>query len=81
MKPTDRRYHQEPVVDKQKKTAAELEEIVKQQISAGDFKVTIHRNPETGWHATIYGRQPASPVPMMADMITAELRQHCDLDD
>jgi hypothetical protein len=83
MKPTDRRYHQEPVVDKQKKTAAELEEIVKQQISAGDFKVTIHRNPEVGWHATIYGRQPAEVhrCQVMADTINAELCQHYDLDD
>jgi hypothetical protein len=56
----NRRHHQEPVVDKQKKTVAELEEIVKQRIGAGDFKVTVHRNPETGWHATIYGRQPPS---------------------
>jgi hypothetical protein len=65
MKPTDRRYHQEPVVDKQKKTAVELEEIVKQRIGAGDFKVTVHRNPEMGWHATIFGRQPGRgpPVP------------------
>lgn len=38
-------------VDKQKKTAAELEEIVKQRIGAGDFKVTVHRNPDIGWHA------------------------------
>jgi hypothetical protein len=30
-------------VDKQK-TVAELEEIVKQRIGAGDFRVTIHRN-------------------------------------
>ena len=46
-------------MDKQKKTATELEEIVKQRIGAGDFKVTVHTNPETGWHATIYGRHPA----------------------
>jgi hypothetical protein len=31
-------------VDKQTKTAAELEEIVKQRLGAGDFKVTVHRN-------------------------------------
>jgi hypothetical protein len=48
-------------VNKQKKTAAELEEIVKQRIGAGDFKVTVHANPETGWHATIYGRQLHDP--------------------
>jgi hypothetical protein len=54
MRPADRR--QEEVVDKQKKTAVELEEIVKQRIGAGDFKVTIHRNPEAGCHATIYRR-------------------------
>ena len=46
-------------MDKQKKTAAELEEIMRQRIGAGDFKVTVHRNSETGWHATIDGRQPA----------------------
>ena len=36
-------------MDKQKKTGAELEEIVKQRIGAGDFKVTVHRNADTGW--------------------------------
>ena len=38
-------------VDKPKKTAIELEEIVKQRIGAGDFRVTVHRNPDSGWHA------------------------------
>jgi hypothetical protein len=33
-----------------------LEDIVKQRIAAGDFQPTVHSNPETGWHATIYGR-------------------------
>jgi hypothetical protein len=28
-------------------------------VGAGDFKVTIQQNPETGSHATIYWRQPA----------------------
>jgi hypothetical protein len=49
-------------VDKQKKTAAELEDIVKQRIGAGDFRVTIHRDPDTDWHATVYGRQPAEVI-------------------
>jgi hypothetical protein len=68
-------------VDKQKKTAAELEEIVKQRIGAGDFRVTVHGNPDTGWHATIYGRQPAEVhrCQVMADTIAAELCQHYDL--
>jgi hypothetical protein len=43
-------------VDKQKKTAAELEDIVKQRIGADDFKVTVHADPETGWHVMIHGR-------------------------
>jgi hypothetical protein len=66
-------------VDKQKKTAAKLEEIVKQRIGAGDFRVTIHRNPDAGWHATIYGRQPAEVhrCQVMADTIASELCQHC----
>jgi hypothetical protein len=52
-------------MDKQKKTAAELEDIVKQRIGAGDFKVAVHHNPEVGWHATIL-RAPGgggSPLP------------------
>jgi hypothetical protein len=49
----------ETSVVKQKKTAAELEEMVTQRIGAGDFRVTIHRNPETDWRATIYGHEPA----------------------
>jgi hypothetical protein len=71
------------IVDKQKKTAAELEEIVAQRIGAGDFKVTVHRNPETGWHATIYGRQPAEVhrCQVMADTIAFELSQHYELSE
>jgi len=62
-------------MDKQTKTASELEEIVKQRIGAGDFKVTVHRDLETGWHATIYGRQPAEVhrCQLMADTIVAQL--------
>ena len=69
-------------VEKQK-TATELEDIVKQRIGAGDFKVTIHRDPEIGWHATIYGRQPAEVhrCQVMADTIVVELSQHYELAD
>ena len=68
-------------MDKQEKTAAELEEIVKQRIGAGDFKVTVHANSEMGWHATIYGRQPAEVhrCQVMAETIVVELCQHYDL--
>jgi hypothetical protein len=70
-------------MDMHLKTAAELEEIMKQRIGAGDFRVTVHRNPETGWHATIYGRQPAEVHrgQVMADTIAAELCQHYELDE
>ena len=68
-------------MDKPKKTAAELEDILKQRIGAGDFKVTVHSSPETGWHATIYGRQPAEVhrCQVMADTLFTELSQHYDL--
>jgi hypothetical protein len=68
-------------MNKQKKTAAELEEIVRQRIGAGDFHVNIHRNSETGWHATISSRQPAEVhrCQVMADTIAAELCQHYEL--
>ena len=63
--------------------AAELEEIVKQRLGAGDFKVTVHRNPETGWHATIYGRHPSEVhrCQVMAQNIVTELSQYYDLAD
>ena len=35
-------------MDKQKKTAAELEDIMKLRIGAGRFLVTVHRDPEMG---------------------------------
>jgi hypothetical protein len=69
-------------VDKQKKTAAELEEIVKQRIGAGDLRVTIHRNPDAGWHATIYGRhRPRSIAAKSWQTIAAGLCQHYELDE
>jgi hypothetical protein len=70
-------------VDKQKKTATELEEIVKQRIGAGDFKVTVHYDPQAGWRATIYGRQPAEVrrCQLMADTIAVELCKHYDVAD
>jgi hypothetical protein len=79
--PSSAERPQETTVDKQEKTAAELEEIVKQRIGAGDFKVTVHANSEMGWHATIYGRQPAEVhrCQVMAETIVVELCQHYDL--
>lgn len=67
----------------QKQTAPELEEIVKQRIGPGDFRVTVHRNSEAGWHATICGNQSAEVhrCQVMADSIVAELCQHYKLDD
>lgn len=70
-------------MDKQQKTAAELEEILKQRIGAGDFKVAVHRDAEQGWHATIYGSQAAEihRCQVMADTIAVELSQHYDLEE
>lgn len=68
-------------MDKQQKTTFELEEMVKQRIGAGDFRVTVHSHPETGWHVTIYGRQPAEVhrCQVMAETIVTELSQYYDL--
>ena len=72
-----------PVMDKQKKTAAELEELIKVRMGAGDFRVTIHPSTEFGWHATIYGRQSSEVdrCQTIADTIVAELCQHYELVD
>jgi hypothetical protein len=69
-------------VDKQRKTVAELEDIMKQRIGAGDFRVTICRNPDTNWHATIGGGTAADVHrwQVMADTIAAELCQHYELE-
>jgi hypothetical protein len=82
-KTVDRKLSWESRVEKQRKTATELGEIVKQRIGAGDFEVTIQRNPETGWHATIDGREPAEihRCQMMADNIVVELCQYYELVD
>ena len=68
-------------MDKQTKTATELEDLVKTRIGAGDFRVTVHRDDEAGWHATIYGNQPPEVrrCQVMADTITPELCRHYDL--
>ena len=46
-------------MDKQKKTAAELEELIKVRLGAGDFRNIGHPGAEFGWHATIYGNGSA----------------------
>jgi hypothetical protein len=58
-----------------------LVSVVESKAEIGDFLVTIHRNPETGWHATIYGRQTAEVhrCQVMADTIAIELCQHYEL--
>lgn len=70
-------------MDKQKKTAAELEELIKVRLGAGDFRITVHPSTEFGWHATIYGNQSAevNRCQTMADTIVAELCQRYELVD
>lgn len=70
-------------MDKQKKTTAELEDLIKVRMGAGDFRVTVHASNELGWHATIYGRQSSEVdrCQTMADTIVAELCQHYELVD
>jgi hypothetical protein len=54
---------------------------MKLRIGAGDFRVTVHADPETGWHVMIHGRQPAEVhrCQVMADTIAVELCQHYEL--
>jgi hypothetical protein len=70
-------------MEKQRKTAAELEGILKARMGAGDFRVTVHPDPRTGWHATVYGRQSAEVhrCQLMADTIATELSQYYALSD
>ena len=70
-------------MDKQQKTAAELEEILKVRIGAGDFTVTVHRDLNCGWRAVVYGQEPTQihRCQVMADTIVAELCSHYELAD
>ena len=70
-------------MDKQRKTAAELEQFVKVRIGVGDCSIKVARHPDKGWHATVHGWEPADVhnLQLMANKITAELCQHCRLSD
>ena len=70
-------------MDKQKKTAGELEDLIKVRLGAGDFRVTVHPSQEFGWHATIFGNRSAevNRCQTMEDTIVAELCQHYELVD
>jgi hypothetical protein len=70
-------------MDKQSKTAADLEQIVKVRMGAGDFDVIVQRGPDAGWHAIVQAHQPgeAHHLQLMADAIVTELCQHYDLSD
>jgi hypothetical protein len=65
-------------MNKQKRMATELEDIVKQRIGARDFKIAIHHDPQAAWRATIYGRQQAE---VRRRTIAVELCQHYELND
>jgi hypothetical protein len=70
-------------MDKQKKTATELEEIVRGRVGAGDYRLTIHKSPALGWHAMVHGRQhkEVHRCQVMADTVAAELSQHYALEE
>ena len=73
----------EPQPSRCRRPRPSLEDIMKLRIGAGRFLVTVHRDPETGWRATIHGRQSAEVhrCQVMADTIAAELCQHYELDE
>jgi hypothetical protein len=70
-------------VAKEKKAAAELEQIVKVRIGVGDCSVKVAPDPDKGWHATVHGCEPADVhnLQLMANKITDELCQHYQLSD
>lgn len=70
-------------MNKQPRTAGELEEEVRLRLGPGDYKITIHQSPALGWHAMIHGNRQADVErsQTQADTVVVDLCQHYQLQE
>jgi hypothetical protein len=67
-------------MEKRKKTALELADMISQRINIGGIFVVVHKDPAYGWHPTVM-TAPAKAIncQMLAEEIAKELRVEYDL--
>jgi hypothetical protein len=65
---------------KDSKTAAELEDMIKQRLNIGGIHVKVHKDPAYGWHPTVVTTPAAAyNAQVEAEKIAKELREKFDL--
>jgi hypothetical protein len=69
-------------IEKQKKTARELADMIGQRLNIGGMFVVVHKDPAYGWHPTVMTK-PAAAIgcQMRAEEIAKELRAEYELQD
>jgi len=67
------------LMEKQKKTAQELADMIAARINVGGIYVKVHKDPAYGWHPTIV-TAPAAALncQILAEEIAQELRAKYD---
>jgi hypothetical protein len=67
-------------MEKQKKTAQELADMISQRLNVGGIFVAVHKDPAYGWHPQVMTR-PAAAIncQLLAEEIAKELRVKYDL--
>ena len=67
-------------MQKPKRPAEELAEMIRDGLAEGGFEVQVHSNPRTGWDVAIISDNENEGTQSRAETIAAELRQWYDLE-
>jgi flavodoxin len=68
-------------MQKPKRPAEELAEMIRDGLAEEGFDVLVHSNPRTGWDVAIISDNENEGAQSSAEAIAAELRQWYDLGD
>jgi hypothetical protein len=67
-------------MQKSKRPAEELAEMIRDGLAEEGFEVQVHSNPRTGWQVAIISADSNEGTQSRAEAIAAELRQCYDLE-
>ena len=67
-------------MQKPKRPAEELAEMIRDGLAEEGFDVLVHSNPQSGWGVAIVPANANKSAQSRADAIATELRQSYDLD-
>jgi hypothetical protein len=67
-------------MQKAKRPADELAEMIGDGLAEEGFEILVHSNPRTGWDVTISSDKDTKGAQARAEAIAVELRQSYDLD-